>query len=164
MEKYKKGDFGKCPRVACDGQPLLPMGQNDNANTSAVKLYCGRCEDIYNPKSSRHAAIDGAYFGTSFHNIMYQVYPNSLPSKSPRRYEPRIYGFRVHAAAALARWQHEHREATKTRLKALGLDTGFEAEEREEELLVEESDDEVDQGQDGIDDMFEGQGMAQVAH
>jgi len=136
------------------------MGQNDMANISAVKLYCGRCEDIYNPKSSRHAAIDGAYFGTSFHNILYQVYPHTLPTKSQRRYEPRIYGFRVHAAATLSRWQHEQRETLKTKLKAQGLTTGFEAEEREEEQ--EDSDEEADQGQDGIDDMFEGQGMANV--
>lgn len=49
------------------------MGQHDVANTSNVKLYCPKCEDIYNPKSSRHNSIDGAYFGTSFHNILFQV-------------------------------------------------------------------------------------------
>jgi len=162
MEKHKKGDFGKCPRVACDGQPLLPMGQNDMANISAVKLYCGRCEDLYNPKSSRHASIDGAYFGTSFHNILYQAHPASLPFKSVQRYEPRIYGFRVHGAATLARWQHEHRDSLKTRLRAQGLETGFEAEEREDEY--EDSEGDLDQGQDGIDDMFEGQGIVQATH
>lgn len=154
MDKFKVGDFGKCPRVACDGQSLLPMGQHDVANQSAVKLYCARCEDLYNPKSSRHAQIDGAYFGSSFHTIFFQVYPHMQPPKSQRRYEPRIYGFKVHASAALARWQVEQREKMKERLRAEGLETGFEDEEKEDEMDDSEGEEE---GQDGIDDMFEGQ-------
>jgi casein kinase II subunit beta len=84
--------------------------------SKSVKLFCAKCEDIYNPKSSRHAAIDGAYFGSSFHNILFQVYPALIPEKSRRRYEPRIFGFRVHAASALGRWQDGERRATKRRL------------------------------------------------
>lgn len=155
LDKYKEGDFGKCPRFACDGQALLPMGQNDNANLSAVKLYCARCEDLYNPKSTRHSIIDGAYFGTSFHNILFQVYPSLQPPKSQRRYEPKIYGFKVHAAATLGRWQDEQREKMKKRLMSVGVETGFEREERKQ--IVAESEDESAAPQDGIDDMFEGQ-------
>ncbi|KAI1578348.1 SKB2, Casein kinase II, beta subunit [Pyrenophora tritici-repentis] len=117
LEKFKKSDFGKCPRVMCESQPLLPMGQSDVPNASPVKLYCARCEDLYNPKSSRHAVIDGAYFGTSFHNILFQVYPAVLPPKSQRRYEPRVFGFKVHSAAALARWQADKKDEMKDRLK-----------------------------------------------
>ncbi|CAG8322091.1 unnamed protein product [Penicillium nalgiovense] len=116
LEKYKKSDFGKCPRVMCDGHALLPLGESDLPNVSTVKLYCPKCEDIYNPKSSRHSSIDGAYFGTSFHSILFQVYPALNPEKSSRRYEPRIYGFKVHAAAALARYQDNQREELKWRL------------------------------------------------
>lgn len=65
MEKYKKADFGRCPRVFCYSQPLLPVGLSDSPYQKAVKLYCPRCEDIYSPKSNRHGSIDGAYFGTS---------------------------------------------------------------------------------------------------
>lgn len=93
------------------------MGLSDVPYQKSVKLYCARCEDIYNPKSSRHAQIDGAYFGTSFHNILFQVYPALVPQKSRRRYEPRIFGFRVHASAALARWQTEERAETRKRLR-----------------------------------------------
>jgi casein kinase II subunit beta len=46
-----------------------------------VKLYCGRCEDLYSPKSSRHGSIDGAYFGTTFPHLLFLVYPTLIPSK-----------------------------------------------------------------------------------
>jgi len=150
LEKYKKGDFGKCPRVMCDQQPLLPMGQSDVSNTSPVKLFCAKCEDLYNPKSSRHASIDGAYFGTSFHNILFQVYPAFIPAKTQRRYEPRVFGFKVHAAAALARWQSEQREGMKERLRAARVETGFEEEEGEEES-EQEVDDEMEGGAEGFE-------------
>lgn len=124
VEKFKKADFGKCPRVLCDSQPLLPMGLSDLPGLKSVKLYCAKCEDIYNPKSSRHAQIDGAYFGSSFHNILFQVYPALVPIKSRKRYEPRIFGFRVHADAALARWQGEERMKMRNRLREAGADGG----------------------------------------
>jgi casein kinase II subunit beta len=82
LDKYKKADFGRCPRVLCQGQPLLPIGLTDVPYEKSVKLYCGRCEDIYSPKSSRHGSIDGAYFGTSFPHLLFLVYPALLPPKS----------------------------------------------------------------------------------
>jgi hypothetical protein len=81
LEKFKKADFGRCPRVLCHGQPLLPVGLTDTPYEKSVKLYCGRCEDIYSPKSTRHGSVDGAFFGTSFPHMMYLVYPSLLPSK-----------------------------------------------------------------------------------
>jgi len=148
LEKYKKADFGKCPRVMCHSHPLLPMGHSDMPNMKPVRLYCARCEDIYNPKSSRHAAIDGAYFGTSFHNIIFQVYPALIPAKSTERYIPRVYGFKVHAAAALIRWQHNQRDDMRRRLRKMEIESGFkdgdddlgdeEEEDEDEELALEE--------------------------
>ncbi|CAG7854238.1 Casein kinase II subunit beta Short=CK II beta [Serendipita indica DSM 11827] len=82
LEKFKKADFGRCPRVLCHGQPLLPVGLTDVPYEKSVKLYCGRCEDIYSPKSTRHGSVDGAFFGTSFPHMMYLVYPALLPSKA----------------------------------------------------------------------------------
>ena len=58
------------------------MGLTDVPYEKSVKLYCGRCEDIYSPKSSRHGSIDGAYFGTSFPHLLFLVYPNLIPPKS----------------------------------------------------------------------------------
>lgn len=113
------------------------MGLADTAGVKPVKLYCAKCEDIYNPKSSRHACIDGAYFGTSFHNILFQVHPSLVPEKTIARYEPRVFGFRLHAGAALARWQDRNRDTLKSRLRQVGIDSPF-IEDQESE---EESDD-----------------------
>ncbi|KAL8715240.1 MAG: hypothetical protein Q9220_001198 [cf. Caloplaca sp. 1 TL-2023] len=122
LDKYKKSDFGKCPRVLCGGSsPLLPTGMSDNPHLQSVKLYCTKCEDLYNPKSSRHANIDGAYFGTSFVNILFQVYPALVPEKSKERYSPRVFGFKVHASAALERWQEERRGEMCKRLRGVGV-------------------------------------------
>lgn len=68
--------------MLCQGQPLLPVGLTDVPYEKSVKLHCGRCEDIYSPKSSRHGSIDGAYFGTSFPHLLFLVYPSLLPPKS----------------------------------------------------------------------------------
>jgi len=82
LEKYKRADFGRCPRVLCQAQPLLPVGLTDAPYEKSVKLFCGRCEDIYSPKSSRHGSIDGAYFGTSFPHLLFLVYPTLIPPKA----------------------------------------------------------------------------------
>lgn len=155
VEKFKKSDFGRCPRVMCESHPLLPFGPSDNPGLKTVKLYCAKCEDIYNPKSSRHASIDGAYFGSSFHNILFQVYPALVPTKSRRRYEPKIFGFKVHHAAALARWQDVVRRNQRKRLE----DAGVVAEGQH--LYVEDaesSDGANDRGEDLDDDEIEGVG------
>ncbi|KIW52393.1 casein kinase II subunit beta-2 [Exophiala xenobiotica] len=146
VDKFKKYDFGRCPRVLCDSHPLLPFGPSDNPGLKTVKLFCAKCEDIYNPKSSRHAAIDGAYFGSSFHNILFQVYPALVPAKSRRRYEPKVFGFRVHAAAALARWQDDERRRMRARLQDAGVLT------KRGQLFIEDaesSDGESEAGHDG---------------
>lgn len=82
LEKYKRAEFGRCPRVLCQSQPLLPVGLTDIPYEKSVKLYCGRCEDLYSPKSSRHGSIDGAYFGTTFPHLLFLVNPALIPPKN----------------------------------------------------------------------------------
>lgn len=98
LEKYKRADFGRCPRVLCYQQPLLPVGLSDNPFQKAVKLFCPRCEDIYSPKSSRHGTIDGAFFGSTFPHMLFMVYPNVLPSKSPSAQSPFLINSGQHRA------------------------------------------------------------------
>lgn len=128
----------------CQSHPLLPTGMSDVPHVQSVKLFCGKCEDLYNPKSSRHANIDGAYFGTSFQNILFQVYPNMIPEKSIQRYQPKIFGFKVHAAAALERWQTVKREEMQERLRERGFDKVF-----KEDLEVDDEEDDLE----NVDDM-----------
>jgi casein kinase II subunit beta len=71
-----------------------------------------------------------------------------LPAKSQRRYEPRVFGFKVHSAAALSRWQGDQRDAMKDRLKGLKIETGFE--EEDEELDDDDEEDEEMEGGEGF--------------
>jgi casein kinase II subunit beta len=83
LDKYRRADFGRCPRVLCHHSPLLPVGLTDAPYEKSVKLFCARCEDIYSPKSSRHGSIDGAYFGSTFPHLLFLVYPHLVPHKGP---------------------------------------------------------------------------------
>jgi casein kinase II subunit beta len=96
LEKFENGVFGTCPRVLCDHSKLLPSGISDIPGVEGVKLFCPNCEDVYTPKSGRHAGIDGAYFGTTFAHLFIQTYPNLAPQlKSRQKYIPKIFGFRI---------------------------------------------------------------------
>ncbi|EDO16788.1 hypothetical protein Kpol_526p41 [Vanderwaltozyma polyspora DSM 70294] len=114
--KYKNSDFGRCPRVYCNGQPLLPIGLSDIPGVESVKLYCPACEDIYLPKSTRHNSIDGAYFGTSFAGMFLQTFPELVPRHPVKKYIPKVFGFQLHKQAQLARWQELQRSKLQGRL------------------------------------------------
>jgi len=131
------------------------MGQSDIAVSKAVKLYCARCEDLYNPKSSRHSLIDGAYFGTSFHNIIFQVYPALIPTKSAERFVPRIFGFKVNAPATLIRYQHAERDEMKRRLRKLEIDSGFKDDEGD--VDAEDSDEEEEEEEEPLETLENGE-------
>lgn len=59
-----------------------------------------------------------------------------------------MFGFKVHAAAALSRWQAEQRDQMKDRLKPLKIDPGF---EDEDEDLDEDEEDEDMEAQGGVE-------------
>lgn len=109
LQKYKAADFGRCPRYHCNHQALLPVGLHDIPGIDCVKLYCLSCEDLYVPKSARHSAIDGAYFGTSFPGMFLQAFPEICPKHPTKRYVPKVFGFDLHKQAQLTRWQELQR-------------------------------------------------------
>ncbi len=113
LEKYRQFEFGRCPRVMCNGQATLPVGRSDTTNQDSVKLYCPRCEDIYNPKSSRHEHIDGAYFGTTFAHLFFLTFPQFKVSKSTDSYVPRVFGFRVHKEAYKKSLEYKKKNSEK---------------------------------------------------
>ncbi len=95
LAKYEVGTFGVCPRVLCQDTKLLPIGISDLPGMGGVKLFCPHCEDVYSPKSARHGNVDGAYFGTTFAHMFLQSYPELVPAKSPQKYVPKIFGFKI---------------------------------------------------------------------
>ena len=93
-EKYENVHFGRCHRVFCQGQPVLPLGQSDLPRQTTVNVYCPKCQDIFLPKSQRHGNIDGAYFGTTFAHLILLMNPHLVEKTTPLSlYTPRIYGF-----------------------------------------------------------------------
>ena len=119
-EKFRKEEFGRCPRVLCQNQPVLPVGVSDIPDDNSAKVYCPRCEDVYTPGTRRHARLDGAYFGTSFPHLLFQVFPNLMPAKPAERYVPRIFGFKIHEVAAQHRKQDTIRERKAKLLSSVG--------------------------------------------
>eukprot|EP00128_Syssomonas_multiformis_P015105 Colp12_sorted_trinity150504_noHs@27851 len=83
-EKYRRGDFGVCPRVHCEGQHVLPIGEHDRLGISKVKVFCPRCEDIYYPRSARQADMDGSFFGSTFPHLLLLCYPELQPQRVDR--------------------------------------------------------------------------------
>lgn len=111
--KYASKDFGICPLLQCEGQPVLPIGTTDEIGVDTVKNFCPCCQRIYNPfnKRSRNnkdftvknmgfGLIDGAAFGTTFPHLFLMTFRNLTPNKLSSRsvYIPRVYGFRIHTS------------------------------------------------------------------
>ncbi|GMH40526.1 hypothetical protein BSKO_08430 [Bryopsis sp. KO-2023] len=99
LDKFKNCEFGRCPRVHCNGQACLAVGTSDNPRQSTVKIYCPKCEDIYYPRSKFQGNVDGAYFGTTFPHLMLLTYPSIRPAKPTCTYVPRVFGFKLHPSA-----------------------------------------------------------------
>lgn len=100
FDKFRKADFGRCPRVSCRGQPVLPVGLSDVPRHDQVKIFCPSCQEVYVPKSSRQGSLDGAYFGTTFSHLMLMCHPEAIPPRAREVYTPRVYGFRINDNSA----------------------------------------------------------------
>lgn len=117
LAKFVNGEFGRCPRALCRSQPVLPVGLHDKPNKSCVKLYCPKCEDVYHPSAPKQAALDGAYFGSSFPFMLFQSYPKHLPRRTSEQFVLKEFGFKLHEHAELARWQQKRREEMERKLR-----------------------------------------------
>eukprot|EP00762_Andalucia_godoyi_P007564 ANDGO_00777.mRNA.1 Putative casein kinase II subunit beta-4 len=107
-QKFKNAEFGRCPRVFCNGQHLLPIALTDVPRQNTVKLYCPKCMDVYAPRSTRHQVLDGAYFGTSFPFIFLMQFPEHVPMKASEVFEPRVFGYKVHKSSPVFSISADH--------------------------------------------------------
>ena len=99
LYKYLQGDFGHCPRVLCHNANVLPIGTSDRLGEETVKIYCPRCNEIYNPRLLKHSYVDGASFGRTFPHMFFMVFPEYRPPKSTEKYIARLHGFKIHPSA-----------------------------------------------------------------
>mmetsp|Transcript_30652 Transcript_30652/g.68736 ORF Transcript_30652/g.68736 Transcript_30652/m.68736 type:complete len:379 (+) Transcript_30652:171-1307(+) len=98
--KFQQSEFGKCPRVLCCNQSVVPMGQHVDPEHDTVKIFCPKCGEAYAAPLSTQ--VDGAFFGPTFPHLFFMTFDNEMPSESPPRYVPRVYGFRIHATSSAA--------------------------------------------------------------
>ncbi|CAM9315448.1 unnamed protein product [Scytosiphon promiscuus] len=95
LEKFSKADFGRCPRVYCQGQAVLPVGETDKPKQSSVKVFCPRCGDLFFP-SGYVRASDGAFWGTTLPHLLLLGWPELKITPNTSLYVPRVFGFKVH--------------------------------------------------------------------
>jgi casein kinase II subunit beta len=91
-EKFQRGVFGQCPRFACNGQYLLPVGESQIPNRHSCKLFCPQCRDLYRPEG---VWVDGAHFGTAFPHIFLVEFPQFNTKKDFKPHKPNVFGFHV---------------------------------------------------------------------
>eukprot|EP01034_Spumella_vulgaris_P024395 gene24395-30739_t len=80
------------------------MGLSDEPNEGGLKLFCPRCQDIYNC-GQQYRKLDGCYFGSTFCNLFFMTYHDLVPELSPptkndpQKYVPRVFGFKIHCTS-----------------------------------------------------------------
>ena len=122
-EKYLNGAFGRCPRVTCDKQVLIPVGLSEDIKYSKVKVYCPICCEAYKPGriKGRSVSLDGAYFGTSFAQIFFMNYPDLKPKiKKEKIYIPKLYGFRIFGMVG-SKYYTKDKEKLVQKMDELGI-------------------------------------------
>lgn len=82
--KYKKKQFGVCPRLSCCDQPLLPCGLSESFGKGTVHVFCPRCENVYFVLNREKGVIDGANFGPAFPHLFLMTYPEYRPDTSEK--------------------------------------------------------------------------------
>ena len=119
-EKYLNGVFGKCPRVLCDKQVLLPLGLSEDLKYSRVRVFCPLCEEVYEP-SRRVSDIDGAYFGIDYPQFFFTSYPDLNPrNKEYKRYIPKVHGFKIFGKYG-SKYYNDDKRITRELLKKLKI-------------------------------------------
>ena len=59
--KYKESEFGVCPLLTCEAQPVLPIGLKDDVGESNVLVYCPRCRQVMVPAVTASSRVRFAF-------------------------------------------------------------------------------------------------------
>lgn len=95
----------------CNGAHLLPLGLSDLiAEQQPLKLFCVRCQQLYNCSTpyvfgSLRLSLDGSFFGSSASPMVVLGTPRLLEQLAlgaPEPFRLRVYGFLIHPSAAAA--------------------------------------------------------------
>lgn len=93
-EKYNRREYGFCPRISCNKEPLLPIGITSELKKNRVKGFCPKCRSVYRPNPV--VEIDGGFFGPNCPHIL--VEELNLRGKY-REYKPYVrsaFGYHVY--------------------------------------------------------------------
>lgn len=97
--KYRNCDFGLCPLLSCQQNPVLPVGLKDKIDEHSVMVYCPRCNQVMLPsiRSGDDVDLDGAYFGTTFPHLFLMQFSELRPPPPLKvaPYIPKVFGFKV---------------------------------------------------------------------
>ncbi|KAI8852081.1 casein kinase II, regulatory subunit [Chytridium lagenaria] len=144
-ERLRDLSFGMCPRYGCGSMGTLPCGRSDQLGIDTVKMFCGRCCDIYHPREyffyyqniiltyvvrQNIKNLDGAFFGTTFPHLLFLTFPELIP---PLTSPPRLT---TSSSFRVSRASHRSEEDADSK------DEFHDAEDDEEEEEEEEDDDE----------------------
>lgn len=100
LQKMRNEEFGRCPRVYCEGTAVLPVGLSDSPGKHRVMTFCPKCQDVFVPPPGVAARyVDGAYFGTTFPHFFLLQYPEHVPARSDARYLPKVFGYQIHKSS-----------------------------------------------------------------
>mmetsp|Transcript_2727 Transcript_2727/g.3884 ORF Transcript_2727/g.3884 Transcript_2727/m.3884 type:complete len:354 (+) Transcript_2727:133-1194(+) len=103
-KKYRTGDFGRCPRMLCKDQFVVPCGIYDHPSKEKVKVYCPKCGQVYGvPTNPGEQGLDGSFFGTTFPHLFFLTFNRLIPEPCTETYIPRVFGFKIHPSAKCAR-------------------------------------------------------------
>eukprot|EP00815_Leptocylindrus_aporus_P006081 CAMPEP_0116056934 /NCGR_PEP_ID=MMETSP0322-20121206/4312_1 /TAXON_ID=163516 /ORGANISM="Leptocylindrus danicus var. apora, Strain B651" /LENGTH=419 /DNA_ID=CAMNT_0003540851 /DNA_START=143 /DNA_END=1402 /DNA_ORIENTATION=+ len=108
--------FGKCPRISCFGQRLLPCGQSEKFGVGSSMRYCCCCGEIFHQWDVEQ--VDGCAWAGFCHLMLLtygkELFPELRPDSIADKYKnirtrpvPQIFGFNIHENAT-ARYPYLH--------------------------------------------------------
>ena len=93
--KYKNDLLPKCPRIFCNKMSCFPISIKEDSNKLISKLYCPKCEQIYNFSTEIEEEISGDFFGTVWLEKFLIKYPELTKKEIKTEFIPRIFGFKI---------------------------------------------------------------------